>query len=90
MVLSFWWRIARRKLNEVFDHDGSAITAEGLRRIAEFYAVEADIRGISPGQRLAAHQARTAPLVAAFADWLQDQRRKISAKSRLGEADLYP
>ncbi|AWD20888.1 IS66 family transposase [Fuscovulum blasticum] len=83
------WAHARRKLKEVFDRDGSEIAAEGLRRIAELYAVEADIRGISPGQRLSARQARTAPLVAAFGDWLQAQRRKISAKSRLGEKLAY-
>jgi hypothetical protein len=56
-----------------------------LRRIAGFYAVDADIRCVSPGQRLSARQGRTAPLVAAFGGWLQAQRRKISAKSRLGE-----
>jgi hypothetical protein len=79
------WANARHKLREVFDRDGSEIAAEGLRRIAEFHAVEADIRGVSPGQRVSARQARTAPLVAAIGDWLQAQRRKISAKSRLGE-----
>ena len=52
-----------------------------LRRIAELYKVEADIRGIDPGQRLSARQARTAPLVAAFGDWLQEQRLRVSAKS---------
>ncbi len=38
------WVNARRKLKEVFDRDGSEIAAEGLRRIAELYAIEADIR----------------------------------------------
>ncbi|MBM7331272.1 transposase [Agrobacterium sp. S2] len=80
---------ARRKLKEIFDRDGSEIAAEGLRRIAEFYAIEADIRGISPGQRLSARQTRTAPLVAAFGEWLQAQRCKVSAKSRLGEKLAY-
>lgn len=83
------WAHARRKLKEVFDRDGSEIAAEGLRRIADFYAIEADIRGVSPGQRLSARQARTAPLVAAFGDWLQAQRRKISSNSRLGEKLAY-
>ena len=69
----------------MFDRDGSEIAAEGLRRIAEFYAVEADIRGCAPGQRLSARQARTAPLVAALGDWLQQSRLRVSAKSRLGE-----
>jgi len=83
------WAHARRKLKEVFDRDGSEIAAEGLRRIAEFYKVEADICGTAPGQRLSARQARTAPLVAEFGEWLQQQRLRISAKSRLGEKLAY-
>ena len=83
------WAHARRKLKEVFDRDGSEIAAEGLRRIAEFYKVEADIRGAAPGQRLSARQARTAPLVAEFGEWLQQQHLRISAKSRLGEKLAY-
>ncbi|MPQ96228.1 IS66 family transposase [Thioclava sp. JE_KL1] len=83
------WAHARRKLKEVFDRDGSEIAAEGLRRIAEFYKIEADIRGTAPGQRLSARQARTAPLVTEFGEWLQQQRLRISAKSRLGEKLAY-
>jgi len=83
------WAHARRKLREVFDRDGSEIAAEGLHRIAELYKAEADIRGIDPGQRLSARQARTAPLVAEFGDWLQEQRLRVSAKSRLGEKLAY-
>jgi transposase len=83
------WAHARRKLKEVFDRDGSEIAAEGLRRIAELYKIEADIRGTAPGQRLSARQARTAPLVAELGEWLQQQRLRISAKSRLGEKLAY-
>ena len=46
-------------------------------------------KGGAPGQRLSARQTRSVPLVAAFGDWLQAQRRKISAKSRLGEKLTY-
>src|SRR5690606_18233190 len=87
--VAYCWAHARRKLKEVFDRDGSEIAAEGLRRIAEFYAVEDDIRGTSPGQRLSARQTRTAPLVVSFGEWLQAQRCKLSAKSRLGEKLAY-
>ncbi|MDK3020971.1 IS66 family transposase [Pseudodonghicola flavimaris] len=83
------WAHARRKLKEVFDRDGSEIAAEGLRRIAEFYKIEADIRGTAPGQRLSARQARTAPLVVEFGEWLKQQRLRVSAKSRLGEKLAY-
>ncbi len=76
---------ARRKLKEVFDRDGSKIAAGGLRRIAEFDCIEAEICGMGSGQRLSARQTRTAPLVAEFGEGLQLQRRRVSAKSRLGE-----
>ena len=89
VTVAYCWAHARRKLKEVFDRDGSEIAAEGLRQIAEIYTIEKDIRGTSPGQRLSARQTRSAPLVAAFGDWLQAQRLRISAKSRLGEKLAY-
>ncbi len=87
--MAYCWAHARRKLKEVFDRDGSEIAAEGLRRIAEFYKIETDIRSMAPELRLSARQTRTAPLVAAFGEWLQEQRLRISAKSRLGEKLAY-
>ena len=89
ITIAYCWAHARRKLKEVFDRDGSEIAAEGLRRIAEFYRIEGEIRGMGPGQRLSARQTRTAPLVAEFGEWLQSQRRRISSKSRLGEKLTY-
>lgn len=89
IVVAHCWAHARRKLKEIFDRDGSEVAAEGLRRIAEIYAVEKDIRGTSPGQRLSARKARSTPLVEAFGIWLQTQRLRISAKSRLGEKLAY-
>ena len=49
--LAHCWSHARRKLREVFDSTGSRVAAEGLRRIAGFYAIEDDIRGASPERR---------------------------------------
>lgn len=63
---AYCWTHARRKLKEVFERDKSGIAAEGLRRIAGFYEIEAEIRGLPPGQRLSTRQARTAPLAAEF------------------------
>jgi hypothetical protein len=89
LTLAFCWAHARRKLKEVHDRDGSEIAAESLRRIAEFYKIEAEIRGTSSGQRLTARQTRTKPLMDDFGLWLRDQRSRISAKSRLGEKLAY-
>ncbi len=87
--LAYCWSHARRRLREIYDSSGSEIAAEGLRRIAELYAIEADIRGSPPEQRLAERHARSAPLVEAFGDWLKQQRARISPKSRLGEKLAY-
>jgi transposase len=38
------------------------MTTEALRRIAELYAIEADIRGKRPDERLLARRERARPL----------------------------
>lgn len=45
-------------LKEVFDGDGSAVAAEGLRRIAEFYEIEADIHRHGDGLQTFLHDGR--------------------------------
>ena len=85
LQLAYCWSHARRRLREIHESSGSEIAAEGLRRIAEIYAIEADIRGSAPERRLAERQKRSAPLVEAFGDWLKEQRARVSPKSRLGE-----
>ena len=87
IVLAYCWAHARRKLYDLIET--SDIAAEGVRRIAELYAIEDDIRGRSPDERLALRQARSAPLINAFGDWLEQQRQRVSAKSRLGEKLAY-
>ncbi|WP_231493187.1 hypothetical protein [Paracoccus pantotrophus] len=39
-------------MKEIFERDGSEIAAEGLRRIAELYRIEAETRSMGHGQRL--------------------------------------
>ncbi len=85
MTLAYCWAHARRKLKEVHDRDGSPIAAEGLRRIAQFYKAEAEIRGQSAENRKDARQLHTKPLMDGFEIWPKTQRSRISAKSRLGE-----
>ena len=89
LQLAYCWAHARRKLHEIYKRDASPVAAEGLRRIAELYAIEADIRAKCPEDRLAARTERSAPLVAAFRQWLTQKRAQISTKSRLGEKLAY-
>lgn len=85
LTLAYCWAHSRRKLHDICQKDGSKIAAKGLRRIAQLYKIEASVRGRPPEERLAAHQAQSAPLIADFRLWLTQQRSRISAKSRLGE-----
>ena len=87
--LAYCWAHARRKLKEIHDRDGSPIAKDGLRRIAQFYKIEAEIRGQSAAQRKSVRQAKTKPLMDDFEGWLKIQRARISTKSRLGEKLSY-
>jgi transposase len=89
LTLAFCWAHGRRKLKEIYDSDGSPIAAEGLRRIAEFYKIEAEIRGLPADRRLAERRARTKPLMDDFGIWLKAQLARVSGKSRLGEKLRY-
>ncbi len=44
------WMHARRKVHEVFESTDSKVAAEGLPRIVEFYAIEAEIRAPRPSR----------------------------------------
>jgi transposase len=85
LTLAYCWAHSRRKLHDIYQKDGSEIAAEGLRRIAQIYKIEASVRGRAPEERLAIRQQKSAPIVADFRLWLTLQRARISAKSRLGE-----
>jgi transposase len=78
LTLACCWAHSRRKLHDIYQKDGSASAAEGLRRIARIYKIEATVRGRSPEERLAARQAQSAPLIADFRKWLTHQRSRIS------------
>ena len=87
--LAYCWAHARRKLYEVARNSTAPIAEDGLRRIAELYAIEAGIRGSTSAIRLEVRQAQSAPNIADFKHWLQQQRARVSAKSPLGEALKY-
>lgn len=83
------WAHARRKLFEVFEATKSPTAEEGLRRIQELYAIEAEINGMPAFQRLAIRQVRSVPLLTELQQWLDGQRRRISSKAALGRALHY-
>jgi len=89
IVLAACWAHARRKFYDVQEATGSPIAAEALRRIAEIYAVETQIRGQSADARKAVRGAQTRPLVEALKAWLEVQLLRIPGRSKLAEAIRY-
>jgi transposase len=89
VVLAACWAHARRKFYEIAKADSSPIAEQALQRIAEIYAVEAEIRGQDPVGRLARRQATSRPLVEAFHSWLETQLPRLPQSGKLAEAIRY-
>ena len=89
LTLAACWIHARRGLKEVFDSNGSPIAKAGLKRIAQLYKIEAKIRGEAPATRQFVRWTESAPLANAFGVWLDEQRSRVSPRSRLGEKLTY-
>lgn len=87
--LAYCWAHARRKLIDITRAGTAPIAEEGVRLIGQLYAIETDIRGLGPEQRLAARQERSGPAVARIKAWLDLHRGRVSAKAPLGEALSY-
>jgi transposase len=60
-----------------------------LKHIAEFFALEKDIRSRSAEERRLIRQQRGRPLADAFQKWLRTKRALISQKGKLVDAIRY-
>ncbi|MDD8222182.1 transposase, partial [Escherichia coli] len=60
-----------------------------LQRIGELYAIEAEVRGCSAEQRLAARKIRAAPLMQSLYGWIQQQMKTLSRHSDTAKAFAY-
>src|SRR6202158_1598922 len=69
--LAFCWAHMRRKFYELATPGPAPIASEALRHIAEFYAIEKDIRGRSAEERRITRQQKSRPLADTFEQWLR-------------------
>ncbi|WP_140995654.1 transposase, partial [Shigella sp. FC1180] len=69
---------ARRKIHDEDVRRPTEMTQEALRRIAELYDIEAEIRGSPAEERLAVRKARSVQLMQSLYDWIQLQRKTLS------------
>ena len=60
-----------------------------MERIAKIFAVEADIQGKPPDQRMRERQSRTRPILDELLRWCNDTLGQISAKSPMAGAVGY-
>lgn len=87
--LAFCWSHMRRNFYELATPGPAPIASEALERIAEFYAIEKDIRGRSAEERHLIRQQKSQPLAKAFEQWLRAKLALISQKGKLAEAIRY-
>ncbi len=83
------WAHARRKFHDLHAARPSPLTTEALRRIAELYLIEAEIRGKPPDQRKSVRQTEACPLLDDLERWLRTSLEKLSRKSDTAAAILY-
>ena len=83
------WAHARRHFYDLYVANRSPIAAEAIQRIAMLYAIEREIRGCLPAERVAVRQERAGALLEQLHAWLSATLRTVSAKSPLGVAINY-
>jgi transposase len=86
------WSHARRKLWDIHERQhrlAGTLAHEGLQRIGRLFAVEADIWGQPPDERLRQRQLRTRALLQDLRAWFDDTLSQISAKSPMATAIGY-
>ena len=79
----------RRKFVDIHASQGLATAEEAIRRIAELYAIEKEVRGQPPDARVRLRQIRARPIFDDLEAWLGAQLTQISAKTPLAGAIRY-
>ena len=72
------WAHARRKFFELARLDRAPIASEAVERIDALFAIEREINGMPPQERLRVRQERSRPLIIELQTWLREQRARLS------------
>jgi transposase len=83
------WAHGRRKLFELAELQKAPIAIEAVRRIDELFAIEREINGRPPDQRLAVRTQRSRVLVDELEQWMRRERRKLSSRNPIAKAMDY-
>ena len=83
------WAHARRKCFDLARINKAPIAIEAVERIDVLFAIEREINGMTPQQRVCVRNERSRPLVIALETWLREQRSRVSKNSDTGKAIAY-
>lgn len=83
------WAHVRRKFYDLEQAHHSPVAQEALKRIAELYGIESEIRGRPPSERREVRQARARPRLESMRQWLESCLPKLSRKSETTAAVKY-
>ena len=83
------WAHARRKFFDLARINKAPIAIEAVERIDALFAIEREINGVTPQERVCVRKERSRPLVIALESWLREQRARVSKNSETGKAIDY-
>ena len=83
------WAHARRKFFDLARINKAPIAAEAVARIDALFAIERELNGLVPQQRVDVRTERSWPLVIELESWLREQHTKVSKNSETGKAIDY-
>jgi transposase len=83
------WAHARRKFFDLARINQAPIASEAVTRIDVLFAIEREISGLAPRQRVGVRTERSRPFVTALESWLREQRARVSKNSETGKAIDY-
>lgn len=83
------WSHARRKFFDIQAASKAPLAEEALRRIADLYAIEFDLRGQVAEERLQVRRQQSRPLVEAMHAWMTEQLDRVAGRSAIAQAFRY-
>ena len=83
------WAHGRRKFFDLARLSKAPIAAEAVKRIDALFAIEREINGLMPEERLRVRQERSRSLIIELQTWLREQRARLSKNSDTTKAINY-
>ncbi len=83
------WAHARRKFFDLARLNKAPIAIAAVERMDALFAIERDINGAPPQERVRVRNEISRPLVEALHAWLRERRAKLSGKNETGKVIDY-